>query len=249
MRLIVDRIPADPAFGLAMEEALFESIRREGSSLARLWVNRRAIVIGRSQAVASEVDLAGAEEDGDPVLRRISGGGTVVHYPGNLNVSVMVASSSPSLSVAEAFAQLGGAIASGLRILGAKVDVRGNRLLGEGRKLGGAAQARRGDALLVHSTILVFPARRPIERNLLAHRSEYCPLGVASRAEPMTNLTEVLGRDVGIEEVAAAIADGLERELLQGESMQPSGVRESEAERALTLVQEKYGSDAWNRSR
>ena len=47
-------------------------------------------MIGRFQLGAAEVDRAAAAALGAPVLRRFTGGGTVWHDPGNLNVSVVL---------------------------------------------------------------------------------------------------------------------------------------------------------------
>ncbi|HHE51816.1 MAG TPA: lipoate--protein ligase family protein, partial [Candidatus Acetothermia bacterium] len=57
LRLIVDLDPADPAFGLALEEVLLESTR-SGADTLRFWVNDRCVIVGRSQAVECEVDLS-----------------------------------------------------------------------------------------------------------------------------------------------------------------------------------------------
>ena len=90
MRLLVHLKPIDPAVGLAIEEVLLDSVRQEGVETVRVWINEQAVILGRSQSIATEVDEAQARVLGIPVLRRISGGGTVYHYPGNLNVSAFI---------------------------------------------------------------------------------------------------------------------------------------------------------------
>ncbi len=244
MRLIVDLIPSDPRFGLALDEALFESVVRGGDGILRVWIDRLAVIVGRSQSLAAEVDLAQARREGIRVLRRISGGGTVVHYRGNLNVSAIAATGAVG-SVAAAFSRLGAAIVDGLSTLGLLADVSGNRLSICGRKIGGAAQARRGAAVLYHSTVLVFPPERPIESLLLAHRPGYRPVGVASRPESMTTLSEVLGRSVAVGEAASAIVSGLASAFRCDEA----AVSVDEAARAAGLAEKKYGSWQWNASR
>ena len=245
MRLIVDLTAAAPALGLALDEVLFESVRKSGEGATRFWVNERSVIIGRSQGIGAEVDLARARTEGIPVLRRISGGGAVYHYPGNLNVSVTLGSGIETGSVRDVYQRLGSAIRVGLASLSLGIDVSGNRLLIAGRKVGGAAQARRGSCVLYHATLLVRPADRPIERLLMAHRRDYHPNGVASRPEETMTLAEALGRSLSTKEAVNAVVTGF----AAGFKLMPDTVTKAEHDRALRLADTKYGSSAWNASR
>jgi len=244
MRLIVDLEPADPPFGLALDEAVFDVAREGGQGCVRLWVNHRAVIVGRSQRLESEVDLGRARREGFLVLRRISGGGTVVHYPGNLNVSVITAARTVG-SVEMTFARIGGAVARGISALSAPVEASGNRLIASGRKVGGAAQARRGGAVLYHTTVLVAPADLPLDSLLLAHRAEYRPVGVRSRAEATTTLSEILARSISLVEASKAAIGGLAAVF----DLEESVLEPQETSRAQRLALEKYGRTEWNASR
>lgn len=244
MRRIVDLRPTDPRMGLALDEVLLESSRERREGSARLWVNGRAIVIGRAQGIRGEVDLDGARREGVPVLRRISGGGAVFHYPGNLNATLVV-EEERSGSVGECFAEFGGTIARGLLGVGAEVGVRDHCLILEGRKAGGAAQARRGGWVLYHSTLLVRPPERAIERLLLAGRPGYRPSGVPSRPEATVTLSEALGRPVTVEEAATV----LERSIAEALPSERGSLTEKELERARILAGTKYARASWNASR
>ena len=245
MRLIVDLDPGEPALGLARDEALLESTCSSKEGVARLWINRPAAIIGRSQAIGAEIDLAGARAEGLAVLRRISGGGAVLHYPGNLNVSVSVSTEPAAESVGAVFARWIGAVRDGLRILTPSVASSGNRLLVGDRKLGGAAQARRRGGILFHTTVLVGPCGWPMDRFLRAHRAGYRTDRVASRPESTLCLSEALGRVVEMAEVCEAVCRGL---ALQG-SLDPDRMRDREVERARMLAETKYRRDEWNLSR
>lgn len=244
MRLIVDLAPSEPSLGLACEESLFRSAIVNGESLLHLWVNGRAIVIGRAQGIAAEVDVRAAEAEAVPVLRRISGGGAVFHYPGNLNVSV-VAPSRETGSVADCFVRLGAAICEGLSKIGICAVSSGNRLLVDGKKVGGAAQARRGGFTLYHTTLLIAPPDRPIAHLLRAGRPGYRPNGVASKSWQTTTLTQCLGRPLSLDQAAAAVRQGLHGVC----TLEEDRLGAREMAQARDLAETKYGSASWNASR
>lgn len=236
-----------PSIGLAADEVLLAGVRGRGGSCVRFWIDERAVVVGRSQAVDDEVDAAQAAAHGVAILRRISGGGTVYHDPGNLNLSIVAPAAEIGGTVEAVFHILGGAVAVGLRRLCPQVEAEGNGLYIGGRKLGGAAQARRGDAALYHTTVLVRSPEVDLARLLRAMRPGYAPRGVASRPRAVVSLTQWVGREVSMEEAAGAVRDGLE-EVLGGGWIDDSW---GEAERAqiAALAKTKYEDRQWIHAR
>jgi len=248
MRLLIDPDPLDPRRGLATDETLLASVRSGGEDAVRLWVNGRAVVVGRSQSVADEVDLDFSARHRIPVLRRISGGGTVYHYPGNLNVSVLLRDGRRIGSVRDAFRVFGGAIATALGGLCPGISADGNDLLIGGAKVGGAAQACRGDALLYHSTLLVGPVDVPMERLLLALRPGYRTRRVPSRPRRTVSLSEASGRDLPVDRVAEALIRSLSV-ALSGTPVEEACLSAEEEQRVGWLIAHKYGDPQWNRFR
>ena len=246
MRLLIDLEPADPRRGLAIDEVLLESVRSDGQDTVRLWVNDRAVIVGRSQSVSDEVDVAFAARNGIPVLRRVSGGGTVYHYPGNLNVSVVLRDGRRIGSDRDAFRFFGGAIATALAEVYPAISSDENDLLIGAAKVGGAAQARRGDALLYHTTLLAWPADVPMERLLLAMRPGYRPRRVASRPRGTVSLAETIGSEVPMERVVDVLLPALSEALF--EPLVACRLDSDEERRAGWLAENKYGDPRWNRS-
>ncbi len=242
MRRRTDLMPEPASRGLAVDEALLESVRGGGEPIVRFWIGDRAVVIGRSQRIADEVDLAAAERDGVSVVRRASGGGAVLHYPGNLNVSVVVPSEVAG-GVEEAFGRLGACVAGAVGEMGADARVDGTAVVSRLGKLSGAAQARRGHAVLYHCTLLLEPDAVPMERYLRALRAGYAPTQVASRPRPTTTLSELLGRRVGAQEAAAAVASALACAL--GNSDGAKELTAEEIERAEALRLKRYEDPTW----
>jgi len=248
MRLVINLAPVDPRLGLAIDEALLESVRAGGRDAARLWVTRPAVIVGRSQAVEDEVDAGFAAERGIPVLRRTSGGGAVYHYPGNLNVSIVLRDGRRIGPVRDAFRLFGATVAAALSGICPRISSEENDLLIDDAKVGGAAQARRGDALLYHTTLLVEPVDVPMDRILRAMRPGYRPTRVASRPRPTISLTEAVGREVLMREASEtlgpAISGALGRPLVASADFDPA-----ELGRAQRLAAGKYDDPGWNRSR
>ncbi|GAH90461.1 unnamed protein product [marine sediment metagenome] len=244
LRLICNLTPSFPADGLALEETLFETVFNCENETLRFWVNDRAVIVGRSQSVKAEVDQERATKLGIPILRRLSGGGTVYHYPGNLNISLYLSDSRFLGGVKETFSRLGKAIASSLADLKIGILVRENNLFIGEKKLAGAAQARRGKSLLYHTTLLVKPANIPMETLLLALRKGYHPLRVPSTPHQTTSIAEASCQAIPLENLIQRIAAGFSQFLKR--PLHEGGLTEKETERARELAAEKYRSDRWN---
>lgn len=244
MRLLVDVTPIDPALGLAIEEALLNSARQDGCETIRIWINERAVILGRSQATAIEVDEAQARVLGIPILRRISGGGTVYHYPGNLNVSIVLRKRPELREVSSVFRFFGNVLTEALADLIPKLHSEDNGLYVDGMKVGGAAQAHQGGVLLYHTTLLVRSPLIPMEALLLAMRPGYRSEGIASRPRATTSLATHISRPLEPGEVVEPILDALASSL--GVQLETGRLTLREEAYAAVLREEKYGSPAWN---
>ena len=247
MRLIVDLEAQDPAFGVALDEALLEGVRSGSKDVLRFWINERAVVIGRSQHLDDEVDRPAAKRHGFTVVRRMSGGGTVLHYPGNLNLSLILSNAAKLGTVEVAFERVGAAIIDGLTLLGAEAHVASHALFSSGSKISGAAQARRGASVLYHATLLVKASPIPMPEILRAMRSGYDAGGVASRPQPVTSLEEALGCPVDVSAVVDAVARSIQSWL--GVRARNTAIPDRERARAQALVASRYGRWTWTASR
>ena len=80
----------DVVANLNFEHQLYERCSETQIAACLFYVNDPCIVIGRSNQPSEWVNTNLAEADGIPVVRRISGGGTVYHDNDNLNYSFIV---------------------------------------------------------------------------------------------------------------------------------------------------------------
>jgi len=137
--------------------ALFRAVEAgEADHLYRCWQTPRPIVVaGRHCAPADDVLLEACRADAVPVIRRASGGGTVVLASGCLNYAVALSFvSRPALmNVAGSFAWILGAIVDSFAVPGLMLSGASDLSL-RGRKVSGNAQRRGRRALLHHGTLL-----------------------------------------------------------------------------------------------
>jgi lipoate-protein ligase A len=151
------------AANLALDEALLiESEERGAGPALRIWEpDEPAVVLGASGRWREDVKDKACRADGVVLVRRASGGGTVVIGPGVVNVAVVLSATAAAGlgAVDTAQAYVLDRIADALR-----TNVPGVERLGSGdltidrRKFAGSAQRRLRDHFLVHATLLyAFP--------------------------------------------------------------------------------------------
>jgi lipoate---protein ligase len=159
--LYLDRTCPTPEANLALDEALLEwcaqSPERE---VLRCWESAIPfVVLGRTNAAATEVDLDACAQLGLPVLRRCSGGGTVIQGPGCLSYAVVLRlDRQPELAGITGTNRwiLDRHRAVLADLLGEPVQVEGiTDLTRGGRKFSGNAQKRGRTHLLFHGTFLL----------------------------------------------------------------------------------------------
>lgn len=91
--LLLDLSLPRPSQNLALDEALLHEVEQGvvAGDVLRLWeFSSYVVVLGRGGRVSDEVHRAACLEDNIPILRRTSGGGTIVGGPGCLMYSLVL---------------------------------------------------------------------------------------------------------------------------------------------------------------
>jgi lipoate-protein ligase A len=228
---------ADPARNLACDEALLE-LCENGAEEAVLRVWEPAdyfVVLGYSNRVLSEINVAACDAKGIPILRRFSGGGSVLQGPGCLNYSLVLRNERLPIpaDLTESYRYvLARHVALCANHGAAPVEIQGvSDLTLDGRKFSGNAQHRKRLCSLFHGTFLfafdiarietflLMPLRQPDYRRARSHEAFLCNLNM-----PAQDVREALRK------VWAA-----------GEAL-----REIPFERIEALAGERYSRRQWN---
>ena len=82
--IFVRRPQTNPYFNIAAEEFI---LKNSSEDVLMLWQSEPSVVVGKHQNTMAEVNMDFVRENNIPVIRRISGGGTVYHDLGNINLT------------------------------------------------------------------------------------------------------------------------------------------------------------------
>lgn len=188
------------AENIAFDESMARSAFSSGRRLLRFWWGGPpAAVMGSSERAEQSVNSTACAELGVEVLKRCTGGGTVLQTSGVLNYS-LVTPAPVRLDLMAGFRQGTNLIRTLLDAFGVTGTVQGTSDVAvAGRKISGNAQARRWRSLLVHGTLLVdfdfdlaekvlpHPPREPEYRRARPHRDFLVTLrALGVEADPRT---------------------------------------------------------------
>lgn len=151
----------DPARNLACDEALLElSENGDEDEILRVWEAKKYfVVLGYSGKVSSEVHVDSCRAHDIPILRRVSGGGTVLQGPGCLNFALIlkIEKSKPLQNLVQSAQFVLSRHKAALKsLVDPELEIRGLSDLALGTlKFSGNAQRRKRRFLLFHGTFLL----------------------------------------------------------------------------------------------
>ena len=191
-----DLKPRNPYMSLALDEAVALYFgkgngRRNARAIVRFWTNPYSIILGRTCQVAKNLipeyierfQVSQKKEvwSARPLLcRRSSGGGTVLHGPGNLNYTITISVEDfPELfSLRKSYEVFLGFVIRGLEARGIVARQMGLSDLdideadGIPRKISGNAQFRKSGMISHHGTLLTRSDLIPFISRYLTHPPE-----------------------------------------------------------------------------
>ena len=199
----LDLTTTDPAFNLAAEEYVFNSLPKD-RMYVMLWQNNNAIIIGKHQNTHAQINEAFVKEKGIRVVRRLSGGGAVYHDLGNLNFTVIADAQGDALD----FGRFCDMVIRALEKLGVTAQRNGrNDMTIQGKKFSGNAQYLRDGRVMHHGTLLFDSDMTVLSQALQVDEEKIRAKGVSSVRSRVTNLRPLLSRDMTLAQFRRVLLD------------------------------------------
>ena len=227
-----------PYFNLALEEYILRQFHEE---CFMLWQNSPSIIAGKNQNTLSEINLDFIKKHNLPVVRRLSGGGTVFHDLGNLNFTFIINDKGNSFIDFKKFTL---PIVEVLQKLSVNAVLSGrNDLTIEGKKFSGNAQYKSKNRLLHHGTLLFSSNISDISSSLNVDPSKFEGKGIKSVESRVTNISEHLKQPLTIPQFKEMILKHIKAEHKEFDFYELTA---EDINNVNHLVEEKYSTWEWN---
>ncbi len=226
----------DPYFNLATEEYFLKNFTED---FFMLYTNESTVVVGKHQNLLSEINSAFSRDHSIKIARRLSGGGTVYHDPGNINFSLIQTVEGGELINYQRFAL---PVLESLRLLGLNVQFSSrNDMLINDLKISGSAMHVYKNRVLAHGTILFDAEKDKLSGVLNSHSEKYTDKAIKSVRSKILNVKDYL---------PATNTEGLIKHLssticFENSKMETVKLEEEDKTIIYQLVEEKYLKFDW----
>ena len=235
----IDVKSTDPAFNLALEQYVFDSLPRDRSWFL-LWQNHNTIVIGRHQNTLAEINEEAVRARGVTVVRRLSGGGAVYHDLGNLNFTFIQDAGPTDQLDMGLFCR---PVAQALRAMGVEAQVNGrNDITIDGQKFSGNSQYIREGRVMHHGTIMYSSDLDTVGQVLKVEPEKIRAKGVRSVRSRVTTVQSHMPRPLPLEQFKARLLEEISRE----RPMDPYALTQADLAAVEAIKKARYDRWEWN---
>lgn len=235
--MLLDHTCAWMTKNLALDEALLDAAEANeiNAGVLRIWEPKSPVVVlGRASQAASEVQLEFCQANQIPVLRRCSGGATILAGPGCLMYAVVLPNSviGPVAMLDQVHSFVLQRVAAAVADCGRLVEIQGTSdLTHHGRKFSGNSMRSKRNWFLYHGTLL---CRADLDLIAQALRT---PFRQPDYRQGRSHLDFLVNLDVTIADLREALI----------RSWQPTQtMTEWDSQRIDQLVRQKYSQESWN---
>ncbi|WP_321319703.1 lipoate--protein ligase [Labilibaculum sp.] len=228
----------NPVFNIACEEYL---LKNHEDDFFFLYTNTPALIVGKHQNTLAEINLDKAEQENIPVIRRMSGGGTVFHDEGNLNYCFIKSGEKSKLVDFQKYSQ---PIIDTLQKLHVNAKFEGKSdLTIDGKKFSGNASHIFKNKLMQHGTMLFSSDLNRLNQLLKVNPLKFKDRGIRSIRSKVTNISEYLSNSMSIDNFAQLILTDLTTKFPDAKEFELSAI---DIEKIEALMAEKYNNWEWN---
>lgn len=235
----IESSSTDPAFNLAMEQYVFDQLPR-GQDYFMLWQNHNAVIIGKHQNTAEEINLPYVRKHQIRVIRRLSGGGAVYHDLGNINYTFIANAGNIEKINLQMFCE---PVVNLLNDLGVPARITGrNDITINGQKFSGNSQYIKDGRIMHHGTLMFDSDLSAVADALKVSADKIASKGFKSVRSRMTNIRPYLSENMTLE----AFKNILKTRLLTGVELKPQNLSKKDLACIEKIKKERYDTWEWN---
>ncbi len=235
--LCINQTSTDPYFNLAAEEYFLKNFQED---FFMLWRSRPSVVVGKHQNALAEINHEFVRENQIPVARRLSGGGTVFHDPGNVNFTFIRNVTNISDVNFKVFTV---PVVEALKKLGVEAYTTGrNDLLIDGKKISGNAEHVHRNRVLHHGTLLFDSHLEALKGALKVDLSKFEDKAVQSNRSEVTNIANNLPKAISVGEFTDFLFHEISQNYTEFQVYEPTAADITAIEK---LSIEKYQTWDW----
>jgi lipoate-protein ligase A len=237
--LFINKNSFDPWFNIAADEFVMKHLQ---DNLCMVWRSTPCVVVGKHQHTLSEINHTFVEQNNIPVIRRITGGGTVYHDENCLNFSFITSAGQDSDKIN--FDKHTLPVRKFLQSVGIDARLSGkSNITVNGLKVSGNAAHLFKNRSIHHGTLLFATDVKRLEASTMPSANNYKSKAVQSNRANVVNITELLTNAMTIEAFETEFIAFLKTEFSSTLERHFTPVEIAAIEE---LANEKYRKWSWN---
>lgn len=237
--ILIQRNSSDPFFNIAAEEYFLKNFTEE---IVMIWGSIPSVIVGKHQNTMAEVNVNFVNENNIPVIRRISGGGTVYHDEGNINYSIITRSDNRERLVD--FIKFTQPLIAFLATMGITANFEGkNNLTVDGKKFSGNSAHVYKNRVLHHGTLLFKTNLDNLEKSITPGNFSISDKAVKSIRADVTNLSSLLPANLTLADFTRKLITNFKEHFRITTDYH---ISEKDSIEIINLVESKYKLWDWN---